>query len=277
MKNTKENGQRTGGVFMKNWHSVIMLMFVALMSLSTACDVQNTDWEEYAPIVHPRELNFGEVDAGSSKDLPFIIQNEGDLDLVGEVVLGECEAGFSLVDDDDIVGSIEYNLSPSEHTSIMIRFTNDGIIDPGLYECDIDTGIESQGVFCNARALEIVSQCAVHLPNPIYNYIDFGDVPPGVVKDSYFAISNEGEFDLEFEVTLDPQDIGFSVSATDGESPLAPGESATVFLEFENSGRVREELTCVVSLGTECDGFVLKANAVDEPIDCSVDPTDLTP
>lgn len=70
------------------------------------------------------ELDFGTVSliVFSSVDLSFTATNIGTGTLVGKVTLGQAGV-FRLVNNNQIVGSIDYALAANQSTTIMVRFT----------------------------------------------------------------------------------------------------------------------------------------------------------
>jgi len=101
--------------------------------------------------VAPGSLDFGSIDAGSSKDLSFVITNNGTGTLAGAVT-ESCDH-YQIVS-----GSGSYSLEPAGTRTVTVRFAP---TSAGTHACTIDLGAAvCTDVSCTGTAVDVVN-CGV--------------------------------------------------------------------------------------------------------------------
>jgi len=124
----------------------------------------------------PRNLDFGRLAVGNSRDLSFSIENTGGGSLTGNAA--------EVCDDYEIVtGSGSYSLYSGQRQTVTVRFTPK---EDGLRECTIDTGNES----CSSVSCSGTGTGGTCFIGP--TTLDFGQVEIGSSLDRRFTIDNVG-------------------------------------------------------------------------------------
>jgi hypothetical protein len=203
--------------------------------------------------ITPPELDFGELEEGTSAERELTIRNTGT-----GILSGTLEADCPEL---TIVGSASFSLGAQESTTVTVRLEAGA---PGSVECLLQAGSLCDPVPVRA---EVVARprCLVEPSS-----LEFGEVTVGEEAQRSFVVTNAGGGILAVEPDLDCQ--GFRIASGGGSHELAAGESLEVVVAFapDEEG----ETACDLDLGTACEPLALHGTGVREPA-CRVSPDTL--
>ncbi|MFB6228520.1 MAG: choice-of-anchor D domain-containing protein, partial [Halobacteriales archaeon] len=173
--------------------------------------------------VDPNQIDFGEVNVGSTATESVTVANEGNATLnISSVGISGADAGvFSVVSE----GSD--TVAPGEETTIEVEFAPDSAgdfsaqLDIGSSDTDESVDLSGTG---EARAPSIAV-------TP--DQIDFGEVNVGSTVTESVTVANEGNATLNISsVGISGPDTGAFSVVSEGSDTVAPGEETTIEVEF---------------------------------------------
>jgi hypothetical protein len=203
--------------------------------------------------VDPDNLDFGTIDANTTKDLSFVITNVGGETLEG-TVSATCDH-YSIP-----TGSGSFSLGADEFVEVVVRYEPTAA---GTHECTVLTGTECLDVSCTGTAVE-PPVCDIDRES-----IDFGTVPVGEPTDEDFTITNTGGGLLEGFVSEACPDFGLESGG--GAYSLASGDKHVVTVRFTPSSPEFKE--CTIQTGQVLCANVYCSGTGEELPECDVDPT----
>lgn len=174
------------------------------------------------------ELDFGETSVHSNRSLTLEIENEGESDLTGEVILaGDDNGAFSIAE-----GAGDFNLTSSEELSIEVEFAPDaeesysGLIE--IVHNALNTSSPVEITLSGEGTDDPVPHLAIS-----FDELDFDEVTEGESESQSFEIENDGDADLSGSVFLEDSDGGaFVITSGEGSFTLAPSENLEVVVAF---------------------------------------------
>lgn len=182
-------------------------------------------------VVLPTSLEFGEVVVGESATGTLQIKNTGrnDLELTGASLAGT-DGVFSwdlpetvLIPDDNLALDITFSPTDLLVYADTLTLSNN---DPDTPEFPIPLTGTGRAAPVPDIALSTTS-------------IDFGDVEPGAQGMALLSVANEGELDLEIDLTSLEGAGTFTLSDDLEGTVLSPGNQSTIFVyydPFDDSG-----------------------------------------
>ena len=210
-----------------------------IVATTTDSDGNTSQFSEAVEIGQPEpeiavsedELNFGSVIENETETLSFDIENTGEAELSGEVILTNDGGGVY-----SITGGLgNYSINPSESIQVEVEFTPDGSSDySGDIEISHNAGNESSPV-----EVSLVGQGSEE-PEPFIvvteDELDFGQVIEETTQRLAFEIENQGDASLSGEVFLEDSEDVFEIVGLDpGDRALYsvdPSESFEVEIDF---------------------------------------------
>ena len=174
------------------------------------------------------ELDFGETSVHSNRSLTLEIENEGESDLTGEIILaGDDNGAFSIAE-----GAGDFNLTSSEELSIEVEFAPDaeesysGLIE--IVHNALNTSSPVEITLSGEGTDDPVPHLAIS-----FDELDFDEVTEGESESQSFEIENDGDADLSGSVFLEDSDGGaFVITSGEGSFTLAPSENLEVVVAF---------------------------------------------
>ena len=192
--------------------------------------------DEVGCSVAPGSLDFGVVTVGSSKDLSFVIYNDGCHTIAGTI--SESCGDYSIVS-----GGGSYSIGPYGQRVVTVRFSPS---ECGVRECAIETGNSlCSDVTCTGDG----QQSATCHVSP--TTLNFGTVRPGSGSQRTFVITNNDRRNLSINVSETCSH--FRILSGAGSHTLPPGASHSVTVRFEPTSIGVK--TCVINTGPSscCD------------------------
>ena len=165
--------------------------------------------------VEPTEIDFGQVPVGSSKTEYFTVSNVGGSNLTFSVInhgnefnIPDAGTEFTLASGEERKFSVTFSSSQENHSSSsMVRILSDAENGTQYLKLKGQTYSSTSGTAILVEPMEI----------------DFGIVPQGTTKESYFTVTNIGQDDLKF--TINQPSAPFSITGADTEETLVSGQS----------------------------------------------------
>lgn len=181
-------------------------------------------------------LSFGQVMVGSSRDLEFLVTNDGGSTLSGRIALS-C-SGFLITS-----GGGSFTVDPGYSHSVGVRFSP-AQAGPAACTVELNTGL-CPGVLLTGEGIS-PPLCAVSSPG-----LDFGTVVAdgSAYADRGLSVRNDGGGILNGTVTENCAD--FAVVGEAGYS-LASGESQEFTVRFRPQSGDFGSKDCTISAGEDC-------------------------
>ncbi len=188
------------------------------------------DFSEAAPeiAVSDDELDFGSLTEGESATETLTVENDGDADLEGEVTLEDSDGDVFEITS----GEGSFDLSPSDEMDVEVEFTPDDV-DNFSGQLDIEHNADNED---DPFEVDLTGEGAEE-PEPVIavsdDELDFGSLTEGESATETLTVENDGDADLEGEVTLEDSDGDvFEITSGEGSFDLSPSDEMDVEVEF---------------------------------------------
>ena len=188
------------------------------------------DFSEAAPeiAVSDDELDFGSLTEGESATETLTVENDGDADLEGEVILEDSDGDVFEITS----GEGSFDLSPSDEMDVEVEFTPDDV-DNFSGQLDIEHNADNED---DPFEVDLTGEGAEE-PEPVIavsdDELNFGSLTEGESATETLTVENDGDTDLEGEVTLEDSDGDvFEITSGEGSFDLSPSDEMDVEVKF---------------------------------------------
>jgi len=203
--------------------------------------------------VSPDSLDFGDVEAGASRDLSFTILNSGTASMSGTVT--ERCGPFT------IVGEATYFLGVGDSQEFTVRFAPEA---SGTQVCSLDLGSPLCSSFQAEGTGTLLPECRVSSPD-----LEFGATAVGSSSTRTLAIENVGGGRLEGAVRVVCDEFELEGN---GSYDLGARQSQVFTIIYSPVDEGAD--TCTIDTGTRCAAVPAFGFGTIDPI-CTVEPSGL--